>query len=79
MDVRPEGYETVVAFLGISHPEGNDDEEHLEKGAKYNVARERQGHDPHKRSRGANHYGGADLPQCISNASERPLMCLGPV
>ena len=53
----------------MSHPEGDDDKEHLEKGAEDHIARESKWHDAQERSSGAEHNGGADLSHGVSNTS----------
>ena len=53
----------------MSHPEGDDDEEHLEENAEDHIARESKRHDAQERSSGAEHNGWADLSHGVSNAS----------
>ena len=51
----------------MSHPEGNDNEEHLEEDAEDNITCKGERHDTQERGDGSEHNGGANLSQGIGN------------
>lgn len=54
-------------LISRSHPKGDDNEEHLEKGAEDNIICKGKRHDTQERGDGSEHNGGAYLSQGIGN------------
>lgn len=55
--------------MSLSHPESNNDKEHLEEDAEDHIVCKSKRHDTQERGSGTEHHGGANFSQCIRDTS----------